>query len=101
MALAKWLAEVGERQQRKHGKNRTMSEPYIPIACSLHDQYEIAIMHKKHLKIKWSDESNVSHTASVLPTDILVKDRQEFLLAEGEDDEDLCIRLDKVEILQP
>jgi len=73
-----------------------MSDPYIPIACLLHDQYEIAIMHKQRLMIRWSDESDASHTASVLPKDILVREGQEFLIADGPDGEALRIRLDKI-----
>ena len=73
-----------------------MNKPYIPIACSLHDEYEIAIMHKKHLAIKWLDEGAALHTAKVLPKDILVKDKQEFLIAITQDNRELCIRLDKI-----
>ena len=77
-----------------------MSEPYVPIACALHDEYEIAIMHKKHLRIKWSDDGCEQHTGDVLPKDILVKDKQEFLVADAENGEALCIRLDKISILE-
>lgn len=76
-----------------------MTDRYIPIACALHDEYEIAIMHKKHLNIKWSDDDAELHTAKVLPTDILVKDKQEFLIADTQDDKKLCIRLDKITLL--
>ena len=75
-----------------------MINPYIPIACSLHDEYEIAIMHKKHLDIEWFDDDE-PHTAKVLPIDILVKDKQEFLIADTYDGKELCIRLDKITIL--
>lgn len=75
-----------------------MNNPYIPIACALHDEYEIAIMHKKKLNILWSDDG--PHTAEVLPKDILVKDKQEFLVAETQDGKDLCIRLDKITLLE-
>ncbi|MBT8119526.1 MAG: hypothetical protein KJN89_07390 [Gammaproteobacteria bacterium] len=77
-----------------------MTEPYQPIPCALHDEYEIAIMHKKHLRIEWSSEVGEQHTENVRPKDILVKDKQEFLVADGEDGEALCIRLDKITILE-
>lgn len=76
-----------------------MNNPYIPIACSLHDEYEIAIMHKKLLNIRWSDDGDRQHTAKVLPKDILVKDKQEFLIADMQDNNELCIRLDKITLL--
>ena len=75
------------------------NKPYQPIACALHDQYEIAIMHKKQLMISWSDNDG-RHTARVLPEDILVKDRQEFLIAESQDKKQYCIRLDRITLLE-
>ena len=53
-----------------------MSKQYKPIACSLHDTYEVAIMQKKHLNIKWLDDNGESHTDKVLPKDILVKNKE-------------------------
>jgi len=74
------------------------NKPCQPIACALHDQYEIAIMHKKLLTISWSDNDG-RHIALVLPTDILVKDSQEFLIAELQDKTQYCIRLDRITLL--
>lgn len=73
-----------------------MKDLYSPIACSLHDEYEIAIMHKKHLQIKWVDDANLHHIEVVLPTDILVKNKEEFLLALTKSGEEVCIRLDRI-----
>ena len=75
-----------------------MNEAYIPIACSLHDEYEIAIMQKKVLSISWSDDDGL-HTAKVQPKDILVKDKQEFLIADSRAYNELCLRLDKITLL--
>lgn len=75
------------------------NKPYQPIACALHDQYEIAIMHKKQLKISWSDGGE-QQSAWVLPKDILVKDSQEFLIAESPDKKQYCIRLDRISLLE-
>jgi transcriptional antiterminator Rof (Rho-off) len=80
-----------------------MTKPYERIACALHDEYEIAIMHKKHLSIKWLDGSDKQHTAKILPIDILVKNKEEFLVARthdsAQDNKEFCIRLDKVTLL--
>ena len=73
-----------------------MNTPYVPIACSLHDEYEIAIMQKKHLTIKWIDDNEEQFSEKVLAKDILVKDKQEFLIAITRDNRELCIRLDKI-----
>ena len=77
-----------------------MTKPYQPIACALYDEYEIAIMHKKQLRIRWSNEEGEQHTETVLPKDILVKDKQEFLVADVVGGEAICIRLDKITILE-
>jgi len=77
-----------------------MTEPYKPITCSLHDADEIAIVQKRYLTITWSDDSAVCHGGKVLPTDILLKDGEEFLVANTEDNKELKIRLDKIAILE-
>ena len=57
-------------------------------------------MHKKNLRIKWSNEEGDQHTENILAKDILVKDKQEFLVADRENGDALCIRLDKITILE-
>lgn len=76
-----------------------MSTPYIPIACALHDEYEIAIMHRKRLHIRWSDTDGEQRTALVMPKDILVKNREEFLVAELPEGDEICVRLDNISLL--
>ena len=77
-----------------------MANPYKPVPCSLHDEYEIAIMRKKGLSIKWIDDSGVVHTGKILPKDILVKNKEEFLIANTQDNKELCIRMDKITLLK-
>ena len=81
-----------------------MVKPYEPIACSLHDEYEIAIIHKKYISIKWLDHNGEHHIEKVLPKDILVKNKEEFLVARthdsAQDNKALCIRLDKITLLE-
>ena len=77
-----------------------MTKPYAPIACALHDEYEIAIMHGKHLTIRWLDGTGAYHTDKILPKDILVKDKEEFLVVDTQDAKALRIRLDMITILE-
>ena len=77
-----------------------MNKLYQPITCSLHDEYEIAIMHKKHISIKWLDDNGEHHTEKVLAKDILVKNKEEFLVANTQDNKVLCLRLDKITLLE-
>jgi transcriptional antiterminator Rof (Rho-off) len=74
-------------------------EAYRPISCALHDEYEIAIMHKKYLAVRWLDDSGERHTDKVLPKDILVKNKEEFLIAADQNNNEFCIRLDKISLL--
>lgn len=76
-----------------------MTLPYIPIDCALHDEYEIAVMHKKSLQIKWLDENGQQHTEKVLPKDVLVKNKEEFLVANTSDNREICIRLDRIALV--
>lgn len=70
---------------------------YRPIACALHDEYELAIMHKKVVTLEWRDEQGREHRRRVLPLDIRVRDGAEYLLAKTLDKkEELCIRLDRI-----
>lgn len=74
-----------------------MSDVYKPIACAIHDEYELAIMQKRLINILWTDDTG-KHEAKVKPENILVKNGQEFLLANiGE--KEICIRLDKITIV--
>ena len=77
-----------------------MTDTYKPIACSLHDEYEIAIMRKKQLNIKWSDDTDKQHAGKAIPKDILVKDKEEFLVVNTLDNKELCIRMDKITLLK-
>jgi len=49
------------------------NKPYLPIACAMHDEYEIAIMRRKILHLKWVADNGEVHKCEVLPIDILVK----------------------------
>ena len=77
-----------------------MTKPYQPIACALHDEYEIAVMHKKTISIKWTDDNGERHTEKVLAKDILVKNKEEFLVAKTQDNKVHCLRLDKITLLE-
>ena len=77
-----------------------MTDPYKPIACALHDEYEIAIMHGQKLRITWLDENGDLHESRVLPLDTRVENGEEFLIAEDEGGERLMIRLDRINIIR-
>ncbi len=59
---------------------------------------------KKHICIKWVDDNGEQHTEKILAKDILVKNREEFLVARTHDSAQnnkvLCLRLDKITLLE-
>jgi len=77
-----------------------MNKSYQPIPCSLHDEYEIAIMRKKALSIQYFDDSGASLRDTVLAIDLLVKNKEEYLLAKTRDGKELRVRLDKITLLE-
>lgn len=76
-----------------------MTEPsttdYVPIACSLHSEYELAILHRRPLHLVWG-ENNVIHDEVVLPLDLTTEHHEEFLVCRGKDGSIHRIRLDRV-----
>lgn len=78
-----------------------MNTSYIPITCSLHDEYEIAIMKKNRISIKWIDANGGVHNKNVLPIDLRAKNREEFLVVLDQAHNEKCIRLDRVTLLTP
>ena len=69
---------------------------YIPIECRLHSEYELAIMHKGKCILKWNNANNIQQTETILPLDIFIKNKQEFLKFITTDNTTLEIRLDKI-----
>ncbi len=76
-----------------------MTEPsttdYVPIACSLHSEYELAILHRQPLHLIWT-ENNVIHDEVVLPLDLKTEHHEEFLLCRSKDGSMREIRLDHI-----
>ncbi len=72
------------------------TEPYTPIACGLHSEYELAIMHRRTMLLTWQDENSEMHTATLLPVDMITRDKQEFLIVRDNNAMTFEIRLDKI-----
>jgi len=74
----------------------TDNDKYIPIACGLHSQYELAIIQCSCHQISWKDEHNINHCANGYASALFIKDKQEFLTVRLVDDTTHTIRLDKI-----
>ncbi len=82
-----------------------MTEPlnqdlYSPIACARYSEYELAIMHRQKLHLRWHD-ANVHYDQVVLPLDLKTINHEEFLICRGSRDETLSIRLDRIQRMEP
>lgn len=67
---------------------------YIPIPCSQYDRYEVAIMHRRRLRLIWHAD-NVVYRRTVEPIDLRTRDSEEFLICR-KGDETFSIRLDQI-----
>ncbi|TDJ68427.1 MAG: transcriptional antiterminator, Rof [Proteobacteria bacterium] len=67
---------------------------YIPIPCSQYDRYEVAIMHRRRLRLTWHVD-NVVYRRIVEPIDLQTRDGEEFLIY-SKGGKTLSIRLDQI-----
>ncbi len=68
---------------------------YHPIDCGFHSEFELAIMHKKMLKISSRDNENTV-IQTIKPIDLVTRNHEEFLIVEDEKGECSEIRLDHI-----
>ena len=69
---------------------------YTPIDCDLHSQYELAVLQHRKLRLSWCDADGTLHIESVTPTDLLTRNREEFMIVSTEHGVELEIRLDRI-----
>ncbi|MBZ0071845.1 MAG: hypothetical protein WCY26_05550 [Thiohalobacteraceae bacterium] len=69
---------------------------YVPIDCGLYSEYELAIMHRQRLRIRWRDAQGMTHLETLLPRDLQTRSGEEFLIATTAARETLEIRLDRI-----
>ncbi|MCP4993824.1 MAG: transcriptional antiterminator, Rof [Gammaproteobacteria bacterium] len=71
--------------------------PYVPIDCGIHSTYEVAILNRKWVEVKWCDENGDIHASTLLPKDLITRDGGEFLQLQDETGQSEEIRLDRIE----
>lgn len=69
---------------------------YTPIDCGLYSEYELAIMHRRRLRVHWRDAAGTDHIERVMPRDLKTENRCEYLIAERQDGSLLSLRLDRI-----
>ncbi len=75
-------------------------KPYAPIACARYSEYEVAILHRQKLHLRWR-EDNVFHDQVVLPLDLKTQNHEEFLICRAASGETQTNRLDPNQRMEP
>jgi transcriptional antiterminator Rof (Rho-off) len=71
-------------------------QEYRPIACALHEQYQLAALRGEPLQISWVDESQGSMQRVLRVLDVFTRDRAEYLTGVTLTGEEYRIRLDRI-----
>lgn len=74
---------------------------YRPIACALYSQYEVAVLHRTPLRLRWRDPVGVVHVEVLMPEDLETRNGEEFLLARTPAGEPRRVRLDRLATVSP
>lgn len=69
---------------------------YQPIPCALYSQYEIAILHRTPLRVRWRDADGVTYLETLTPEDLVTRDGEEFLIGHNTAGEPRRLRLDRM-----
>jgi Rho-binding antiterminator len=73
-----------------------MMTDYTPIDCGLYSEYELAILHRKRLRILWQEPNGKAHLELLEPKDLKTRNHEEFLIAENMKGQRLELRLDHI-----
>lgn len=69
---------------------------YRPIDCDLHDQLELAAMHRQELIVEWQEDAGEAHTGHVRVLDLETRPDGEFLIGQLRSGSPVELRLDRV-----
>lgn len=72
------------------------NQNYRPIACGLHELYQLAAMRGSLLDMTWREASGAPTTARLRVLDVATRDGAEFLTAETLTGDRHEIRLDRI-----
>ena len=72
-----------------------VEKQYQPISCSTYSGFEVAILHRRKLHLRWV-EGNVIHDEIVTPLDLQTREHQEFLICRDVNGAAHTLRLDHI-----
>ena len=68
------------------------TDTYTPIACALYSEYELAILRRRRLRLRWCDAEGMDHIEVVRPVDLQTRQGEEFMVLEDGRE----LRLDRI-----
>lgn len=71
-------------------------EAYRPIACGLHELYQLAVIRRAPLQLRWQTGAGETRSARLLALDVYTRDGAEYLSGETAGGERCVIRLDLI-----
>jgi transcriptional antiterminator Rof (Rho-off) len=81
--------------------NEDDNNSYQAISCADYSKYELWIMHRESLKMTWKDETGQEHLGILRPLDLRTRNKQEFLIAQLPQGDNVQIRLDMITSCNP
>jgi Rho-binding antiterminator len=73
-----------------------MTREYTPIPCALYSEYELAIMRRRTLKVRWKDRYGMDRVETLRPTDLRTRRHAEFMIARNQLGQQRVLRLDRI-----
>jgi Rho-binding antiterminator len=74
---------------------------YVPISCMAHERLEFAVLRRQRLRLRLRGEGGEERQLIVLPTDVVTRDRAEWLSYRTEEGERGVVRLDGILSAEP
>ena len=78
-----------------------LMDDYSPIDCATYSRYELAILRRQPLRLRWRDVDGIVHLEVVVPTDLQTAQGVEYLEARTSDGRTLRWRLDEIVASRP
>lgn len=74
------------------------NEPYKPVSCATHSEYELLIMHREIIRLRWLDNNGINDLSMVTAKDLQTKAGEEFLIIEDNHGKQYQVRLDRIQL---
>ncbi|OOG25985.1 transcriptional antiterminator, Rof [Thioalkalivibrio denitrificans] len=73
-----------------------MKREYTPIPCALYSEYELAILRRRTLRVRWKDRYGMDRVETLKPVDLRTRRHAEFMIARNQLGQQRVLRLDRI-----